>query len=264
METQTIGVIADISRKEAVQLKEIFCRDFFLLDLNSNPENIKDIKRLIVIGGDGFLLAVIHQFFNADVAFYGINYGTVGFLLNKKFAPEQLFVKLSNVEEVYLPVIMARIEKTDGSIFTAYAINEISLFRESGQIIKIGLFIDGKKRMEELAGDGVVLSTFAGSTAYNFSLHGPVLPPSSNLLSLCPISPFRPRHWRGALIESSSTFEFEVLENKKRPVIATADFHHHSNISRVFAQLSLEKYICILFDKDQPLKEKIRAEQFFI
>lgn len=264
MKIQETGVISDLTRKDAILLKEIFCQKFALYDLNSTPQGIESLKQVVVIGGDGFLLDVMHQFLSSNIAFYGINYGTIGFLLNEKFEPSDLPEKLLNVEETKLPVIISKMEQADGKVLTAYAINEISLFRESGQVIKVRIYIDGKKRMEELVGDGIVLSTFAGSTAYNFSLHGPVLPPSCNMLSLCPISPFRPRHWRGALIEASSTFEFEVIESQKRPVLATADFHHYSNIIKVHASLSEEKYLRVLFDKNKPLKEKIRDEQFFI
>lgn len=258
-----VGVIADVLNKEATKCKNSLCKKLGFVDLNANINNIRDIKLIIIIGGDGFFLHATHRFLSFDVVFYGINYGTLGFLLNSKCSLENLLNNIEMAEEVQLPLLKAEIVQ-ENKIIKCYAINEISLFRATGQVIKIKIFIDGKLRMEELVADGIVLSTPAGSTAYNFSLHGPILPPDSNLLSLCPVSPFRPRHWRGSLISESSKVTFEVLESSKRPVVATADFHHFDKTIKLDVALSKKKAIRVLFNKSMPLKEKIIVEQFLI
>lgn len=256
-----IGIIADETKPQAMLLQKEVCAKLCFLDLNTNPDLAKHVKVIVSIGGDGFFLHVAHQFLDYNVSFYGVNYGSLGFLLNQKCEMEDLVSNIQTSEKVKLKLLEAEIE-TDQETIKRYAINEVSLLRETGQIAKIRIFIDDKLRMEELFADGIVLSTAAGSTAYNFSLYGPIFLPDANVLSLCPVSPFRPRYWRGALISEFSKVTFEVLNSSKRPVIGTADFHSFKNVTRLTASLSETKSICLLFDKNMPLKEKILMEQF--
>jgi NAD+ kinase len=206
-------------------------------------------------------LRAIHKFAHLNAAFYGINYGSLGFLLNPKISVNELPLKIKNAAEVKINMLKIQIE-TDAGTMQSFAVNEATLFRAGGQVAKIRIFIDGKMRIEELAADGVCLSTPAGSTAYNFSLHGPILPREANLISLCPISPFRPRHFRGALLSFKSEVKFEALSHKSRPVIATADFKHFENVKTLTAGISDKDYIRILFENEDSLKEKILTEQF--
>lgn len=258
-----VGVIADVLNGEAVIFKQEIIKKFNLPDLNKSPNLANEIDVVLVIGGDGFLLHTVHQFLSFDLQFYGINYGNLGFLLNEKCPVESVVPAISNATEIRLKLLKAVIE-TEDKTHTSYAMNEVSLFRESGQVAKIKIYIDGVMRMEELVSDGVVLSTAAGSTAYNFSLHGPIFSPDANVLSLCPVSPFRPRHWRGALLLENSEIKFEIMENKKRPVLATADFHHFKGIKSLTTFLCKKKCVRILFNQNKPLKEKILIEQFLI
>lgn len=259
-----IGIIADFSKKKAYDFKLALFERYKIIDLNHNPEKAKDVKTIIVVGGDGFFLHTIHQFLSFDVNFYGVNFGSVGFLLNNNFSDfDLLFEDISTSVETKLRLLKCEVE-TETETRLVYAMNEASLFRETGQLAKIRIYIDDVLRVSELSADGVILSTAAGSTAYNFSLHGPIFPPEANILSLCPISPFRPRHFRGALLLNNVTIRFEVLEREKRSVLATADFHHFNKVKSLTISLSKKKCVNILFSKERQMKEKILQEQFLI
>lgn len=258
-----IGIVCDIAKPDAVTFKKQAIKEYNFIDLNANPSDAKNLKLIIVVGGDGFLLHTVHQFLIFDIPFYGVNYGAVGFLLNDKCNLKELKTKIQNSNITKLKLLKANVETKEGAS-TAIAMNEVSLFRASGQIIKIKVYIDGVLRLKELAADGIVLSTSAGSTAYNFSLHGPIFVPEANVLSLCPISPFRPRHFRGALLSETSNITFEVEECTKRPAIMTADFHQFANVKKVSIALCKNKFVKMLFNEDMPLTEKILTEQFLI
>lgn len=262
-DVKKIGIIADLLNPEAMLFKEESLKKLNFVDLNLNPSLANSVEILLVLGGDGFLLHVVHQFLSFDLKIYGINYGNLGFLLNSQCSVEKIMENISQAKEEKLKLLKAKIT-TEEKVFYSYAMNEVSLFRESGQVAKIKIYVDGILRMEELASDGVVLSTAAGSTAYNFSLHGPIFSPEANVLSLCPVSPFRPRHWRGALILDNSKVLFEALDVKKRPVLATADFHNFPGVKSLEVSVCNKKSVTLLFDKNTSLKEKILAEQFLI
>ena len=215
-----IGIISDLSKQEACKFQSIAIDKYGFLNLNNNPKDIAKVSKIIVLGGDGFFLHTIHKFLIYNKPFYGINYGTVGFLLNSKITIDQLDEKLNTATETKLNLLKTTIE-TKTKTFKSLAMNEVTLFRNSGQIAKIKVFVDNVLRIKELASDGIVLSTAAGSTAYNFSLHGPIFSPDAKVLSLSPISPFRPRHFRGALLIDKSEIRFEVKEPEKGPVLAT-------------------------------------------
>ena len=258
-----VGVVADFSKAKVISFAELIFAKYNFINLNDFPQKVKDVDIILVLGGDGFFLHSIHKFLTFDKPFFGINYGTVGFLLNNLIDVNELQEKLQNAQETKLNLLKAEIE-TKNKIYKSLAMNEVTLFRSSGQIAKIKVFVDEQLRINELASDGAVLSTAAGSTAYNFSLHGPIFSPDARVLSLCPISPFRPRHFRGAMLLDTSKVRFEVMEVEKRPVLATSDFNHFENVKSLSVHLSNKHFVRLLFDKNKPLNEKILEEQFLM
>lgn len=223
--------------------------------------NIADAQILVALGGDGFMLHTMHQYMDLDIGFYGMNCGTIGFLLNS-FKEADLLNSINDAKIAYINPLYMKVTKMDGSIKEALAINEVSMLRQSKQAATIKITIDGHVRMQELMADGVLVATPAGSTAYNFSVHGPILPLESNLLAVTPISPFRPRRWRGALLPCDANVLIEVLNAKKRPVTAVADFNEVTNARQVEIYSLKNKKLRLLFDKDHSLEERIISEQF--
>jgi NAD+ kinase len=218
---------------------------------------------VVALGGDGFMLETMHRFLGRHIAVYGMNCGSVGFMMNN-FSEVQLPERLARAQESLLhPLRMTAVTST-GQLEEALALNEVSMLRELRQAAKIRISIDGKVRLEELICDGVLVSTPAGSTAYNLSAHGPIVPLSANLLPLTPISAFRPRRWRGALLPSSAEVLFEVLEPQKRPVAAVADAREVRDVVSVAVSEDRSVQARILFDPDQGLSERILAEQFVV
>jgi len=216
---------------------------------------------LVVLGGDGFMLEMLHANMNRPVPIYGMNLGTVGFLLNE-FRSERLLERLDEAAAVNLHPLRMRACRRDGSTEDGTAINEVSLFRETRQAAQVRISIDGVVRMQELVCDGVMVATPAGSTAYNLSAHGPILPTGSNLLALTPINAFRPRRWRGALLPSNSHFRFDVLDTEKRPVSAVADYTEIRDVTQVEVWEDHTKNLTLLFDPEHDLEERILNEQF--
>jgi NAD+ kinase len=258
-----IGVLADASRKDVIDFKNCVIVDYGALDLSTNPDDASLVDVILVLGGDGFFLHSVHAFLHLCKPFYGINYGTVGFLLNAKIGAQNLLTKIQNANETKLYLLKAEIETSKGT-FIELAMNEVTLFRSSGQVAKIRVFVDDVLRIQELMSDGILLSTASGSTAYNFSLHGSIFSPDAKVLSLCPISPFRPRHFRSALLLDTAKVRFEVMERAKRPVLATADFKHFEDVISLSAYLSQTDFVRVLFNKEKPFNEKIISEQFLI
>lgn len=216
---------------------------------------------IVALGGDGFMLETLHGTFGREVAIYGMNCGTVGFLMNE-FDGEDLPQRLGAAEMVCLHPLRMRARTRDGSHAEALAINEVALFRESRQAAKIRIQIDGVARLAELVCDGVLVATPAGSTAYNLSAHGPILPLGTPLLALTPISAFRPRRWRGALLPEGVEVRLEVLESDKRPVSATADFTEIRDVVEVVVKQERGTRLRLLFDPEHNLEERILKEQF--
>ena len=218
---------------------------------------------VVCLGGDGFMLETLHRTLSHDVPVYGMNCGSVGFLMNP-FMEDDLPERLARAQAVVLhPLRMHAVTRT-GAVEEGLALNEVSLLRQLRQTAKIRITIDGRVRLPELVCDGVLLSTPAGSTAYNLSAHGPIVPLSANLLPLTPISAFRPRRWRGALLPSTADVIFEVLEGDKRPVSAVADFTEVRDVATVAVSEDRSVKTTILFDPDQGLSERIIAEQFTV
>lgn len=225
--------------------------------------SFEEAEAIVCLGGDGFMLETLHRTLNRDVPVYGMNCGSVGFLMNS-FAEEDLPARIARAQEVVLHPLRMFAVTRQGRVEEALALNEVSLLRQLRQTAKIRITIDGRVRLEELVCDGVLVATPAGSTAYNLSAHGPIVPLSANLLPLTPISAFRPRRWRGALLPSHADVVFEVLEADKRPVAAVADFTEVRDVSSVAVSEDRSVRTTILFDPDQGLSERIIAEQFTV
>lgn len=219
---------------------------------------------LVIVGGDGFLLHCLHKMLDSDRVkpCYGLNLGTVGFLMNGNGAGSPISKRVANAHSVSVKPLEVQVVTQDGQEGSYCAINEVSLLRQTRQTAKLEVNINGKTRMEELAGDGVLLATPAGSTAYNLSANGPILPLGSGMLALTPLSPFRPRRWRGAILPDSAEVEFRVREPDKRPVAAVADQTEVRDIASVRIKASRAKELTLLFDPGSSLEERIFAEQF--
>jgi NAD+ kinase len=218
---------------------------------------------VVALGGDGFMLETIHQVLALNVPVYGMNRGSVGFLMNT-YNEDDLPGRLSRAQAAELHPLRMKAVTATGSVEKALAFNEVSLLRQLRQASKIRISVDGRVRLEEVSCDGVLISTPAGSTAYNLSAHGPIVPLSANLLPLTPISAFRPRRWRGALLPSGADVLFEVLEADKRPTAAVADFTEVRDVISVAVKEDRSVAVTVLFDPDRGLSERIIAEQFTV
>ncbi len=223
-----------------------------------------DADVLVVVGGDGFLLHTLHSMLDQNWLrpCYGLNLGTIGFLMNRNGSKRTIAQRVARARRVAVKPLEMRAITQDDQEFTYYAINEVSLLRETRQTAKLEVKVNGKVRMPELAGDGVLVATPAGSTAYNLSANGPILPLGSNMLALTPISPFRPRRWRGAILPDHYQVEFRVREPAKRPVSAVADQKEVRDVRDVRIAAAREMELTLLFDPGASLEERIFAEQF--
>jgi NAD+ kinase len=216
---------------------------------------------VVALGGDGFMLQTLHATEGRGVPVYGMNRGTVGFLMNT-YVEEDLPARLEAAEEAILHPLAMTATTVTGERHAALAINEVSLLRAGPQAAKLRLTVDGKVRMEELVCDGVLVATPAGSTAYNYSAHGPVLPIGSGVLALTAIAPYRPRRWRGALLPQTAEVLVEVMEPVKRPVMADADSRSVRNVASVLIRSEPAVRHHILFDPGHGLDERLLQEQF--
>ena len=224
---------------------------------------LADAQVVVALGGDGHLLETLHAFTGRATPIYGMNCGSVGFMMNP-FNEEDLPRRLGNAQAAVLhPLRMHAVTQT-GAVEEAVALNEVSLLRQLRQAAKIRISVDGRIRLPELICDGVLIATPAGSTAYNLSAHGPIVPLSANLLPLTPISAFRPRRWRGALLPSTADVLFEVLEPDKRPVAAVADAFEVRNVASVAVSEDRSIFWTVLFDPEMALSERIIMEQFTV
>jgi NAD+ kinase len=215
---------------------------------------------IVALGGDGFMLQTLHSFLGKNVPIYGMNFGSVGFLMNELHEddlPERLAA--ATAAQVH-PLLMKA--HTSGETVEALAFNEVSLLRETRQAAKLRIILDGKTRLNELICDGILVSTPAGSTAYNLSAHGPILPIDSALLAMTPLSAFRPRRWRGALLPRQARIRIDILEPEKRPVSATADNREVRDVTAIDIAEDRSTAMTMLFDAGHGLDERILAEQF--
>jgi NAD+ kinase len=224
----------------------------------------KDQAQVIVaLGGDGFMLEVLHDHLNSAKPIYGMNRGSVGFLMNE-YSEDDLLGRIDAAERAVIhPLTMVAVD-TQRRTHRAMAINEVSLLRQTRQTAKLRISIDGKVRLGELSCDGALVATPAGSTAYNLSAHGPIIPLDAKVLALTPISAFRPRRWRGALLAHTARVSFEILEADKRPVSAVADNFEVRNVVEVHVAEDRDTSMVMLFDAGRSLEERVLAEQFSV
>ncbi len=227
---------------------------------DTTPENADVI---VALGGDGLMLEVLHRVLGTSKPVYGMNCGSVGVLMNE-FAEPGLEERIANAQASILFPLRMHAITASGVVEEALALNEVSLLRQLRQAAKIRITVDHRERLSELICDGVLISTPAGSTAYNLSAHGPIIPLTANLLPLTPISAFRPRRWRGALLPSTVEVLFEILESDKRPVAAVADFTEVRNVVSVAVSEDQSVSATVLFDPDRALSERIITEQFTV
>jgi len=225
---------------------------------NVTPEQADVI---VALGGDGLMLQTLHRLMNSGKPIYGMHRGTVGFLMND-FREGDLKRRLAAAECTVIHPLLMRVRDAQNRVHEHYAINEVSLFRQTYQAARLRIVIDGKERLAELVADGMLIATPAGSTAYNLSAHGPIIPINAPLLALTPISPFRPRRWRGALLPDSARVTIEVLERDKRPVAAVAVHEEVRSVCSLDVSVDRFRSMHMLFDPGRSLAERILREQF--
>ena len=222
---------------------------------------IEDTDIVVALGGDGLMLQTLHRVMRMGVPVYGMNFGSVGFMMNT-FSEDELDQRLASVQRTRIYPLSMQVRDASGRTQVALALNEVSLFRSTYQAAKIQIIVDGETRLDELICDGVLLSTPAGSTAYNLSAHGPILPIEAQLLALTPISPFRPRRWRGAILSNGAEVRFVTREAGKRPVSAVADNVEFQNVLEVTVKEDRTHAVTLLFDPGTSLEERVLSEQF--
>ena len=241
--------------KEAIETKEYFVSKY--------EQNLPEDADIIVpIGGDGFMLKNLHDFHQLNKPFFGINCGSVGFLMNTK-NDDNLETLVKQSHETILYPLQMNATNSNNKSFTSIAFNEVSMMRQTHQASKIKIKINEIERIKELVCDGILVATAAGSTAYNLSAHGSIIPLNSNLLALTPISAFRPRRWRGALLQYNTNIKFEVIDNINRPVSVTADHNEYRDIIKVNIVSSNKNSCKILLDSKHSMEERILKEQFY-
>ena len=235
-------------------------KDKFVALYGQNKVENADI--IVPIGGDGFLLKNLHDFHELKKPFFGLNYGSVGFLMNSQ-SDENLETIINNAQKTILNPLQMKATDKEKKIFNSIAYNEVSIMRQTHQAAKINIKINDIERMNALICDGVLVSTAAGSTAYNLSAHGSIIPLDSNLLALTPISAFRPRRWRGALLSEKTKINLEIINSTNRPASITADHNEFRNIIKAEIHSSNKNSCVILFDNKQSLDERVLKEQFY-
>lgn len=216
---------------------------------------------IVALGGDGAMLDAMRRRFNDHKPVYGMNRGTVGFLMNE-YHEDDLIERIDRAERAMVSPLRMKATDVHDQSFESLAINEVSILRQTAQTAKVRIIVDGQERMAELSCDGVMVATPAGSTAYNLSAHGPILPIGANLLALTPVSAFRPRRWRGALLRHDATVDIQVLEPTRRPVAAAADNQEVRNLATVSIHADRAQHLTMLFDPGHALDERILREQF--
>ena len=216
---------------------------------------------IVALGGDGLMLQTLHRHMRSGTPIYGMHRGTVGFLMNE-YSTVDLQMRLAAARDTVIHPLLMRATDVHGEVHLHHAINEVALFRQTHQAARLRILIDEHERMAELVADGVLVATPAGSTAYNLSAQGPILPINAALLALTPISPFRPRRWRGALLPNTAFVVIEVLEGDKRPVAAVADHDEARDVVRVEVISDKTLAMRMLFDPGHSLEERILREQF--
>jgi NAD+ kinase len=234
-----------------------------LADLEARYDNhaVDDADVIVALGGDGFVLQTMRRYIDRHLPCFGMNRGSVGFLMNS-YTVDDLPARIATAQPVELHPLRMTAHTEQGTVQESLAINEVSLLRQTYQAAKLRIFVDGVERLPELICDGALLSTPAGSTAYNLSAHGPIIPLGADLLALTPISAFRPRRWRGALLRHTARVTFDILEPDKRPVSAVADDTEVRHVVKVEVVEDAEQTLRLLFDPESSMEERILKEQF--
>lgn len=247
-----VSADTDDARSALARLTEIY---------GQRPPEDADV--IVVLGGDGFMLQTLHRHGGLGKPVYGMKLGTVGFLMNH-YHEDDLLERLAAAEPTTLRPLEMVAQTESGTSIGSLAYNEVSLLRQTRQAAHIRIGLNGQTRLDELICDGVMVATPAGSTAYNFSAHGPILPLGSNTIALTPIAAFRPRRWRGAILKADTEVRFEVLDPYKRPVSVTADSHETRDVVEVVIRESETRTVTLLFDPEHNLEERILSEQFVV
>ena len=232
-----------------------------LMQKRYGQHDVNDAEVIVALGGDGFMLRTLNRYLKKDLPVFGMKIGNIGFLMNR-YSEEDLIQRLADASPVGLNPLRMEVQTKSGTETSALAINEISLLRQTNQAAHIRILVNDIVKVEDLVCDGVLLATAAGSTAYNFSVRGPILPLGTDALALTPISPFRPRRWNGAILPGSARVSFEVLDHYKRSVSATADAYEVRDVVRVDAFEDKHTELKLLFDPAHSLEERILNEQF--
>ena len=222
---------------------------------------LDDAQVIVALGGDGFMLESIHALMDRNLPLYGMNRGSVGFLMNE-YSEDDLLGRINAAERAVIHPLRMDTIGADRKTTQSLAFNEVSLLRQTRQAAKLRISVDGKVRLSEMICDGAIISTPAGSTAYNLSAHGPIIPLDAKVLALTPISAFRPRRWRGALLSHSARLRLEILEPEKRPVSAVADMFEARDVLEVYVAEDRSVSVTMLFDAGRSLEERVLAEQF--
>ncbi|HTL13728.1 MAG TPA: NAD kinase [Thermomonas sp.] len=223
---------------------------------------VEDADVLVALGGDGFMLQTLHRHGALGKPVFGMKLGTVGFLMNQFREGDDLLSRIAGAEPAVLHPLEMLAQTESGASVGSLAYNEVSLLRQTRQAAHVSIELNGQVRLDELICDGAMVATPAGSTAYNFSANGPILPLGANVVALTPIAPFRPRRWRGAVLKSGTEVRFRVLDPLKRPVSATADSHEVRDVTEVLVRESRDRRVTLLFDPEHNLEERILSEQF--
>jgi NAD+ kinase len=222
---------------------------------------VDEAEIIVALGGDGFMLETLHKHMQRHIPIYGMHRGSIGFLMNG-YSPEGLMERIALAKPVRMNPLAMVARDQNGKECRALAINEVSLLRQTRQTAKICISIDGRVQIDELMADGIMIATPVGSTAYNLSAHGPIIPLAAGVLAMTPISAFRPRRWRGSLLHHAARVRFDILEAEKRPVSATADFTEVRDVASVEICESREMTLTMLFDPEHNLEERVLKEQF--
>lgn len=258
MKYSVIGYVASNTKRARDAVARLVKR-YRLVDLQKTPDARVDV--ILALGGDGFMLHTLHAFLDRDIPIYGMNCGSIGFLMNP-YGEDDLPEFLNRAKPVTLhPLLMVAVSK-DGKEHKALAINEVSMLRETNQAAHLRIQVDGHTELKKMVCDGVLVATPAGSSAYNSSANGPIIPLGAGVLALTPISPFRPRRWRGALLPHNTTVEIDVINSKKRPVSAVADFNEVRDVIHVSIKEARDISLRLLFDPSHSLEDRIIKEQF--
>lgn len=258
LKNTNIGLIADMRSIIALNAyKELSQRYQFTDAMAEKPEQH---PLVIALGGDGLMLKTMHRYMHTNTKIYGMNRGSIGFLMNE-YSPEDLLKRIQKAVVTKLYPLEMKVKNSEG-IHHAIAINEVSLLRQTNQAAKIKISINDIVQLDNLVADGIIIATPAGSSAYNFAAYGPIIPLDANLLALTPICPFRPRRWRGALISHNSKVRFDIIDPEKRPVSAVADSTEFRNIISVEVVEKRDIALRVLFDKENMFEDRVLKEQF--